>query len=880
MRGRLRSRELPLATCVGIALAVGSSTPLLASNATGVVPVGSGNGYLRQDRAPSMSVRNCNDAGVGSLREALQGDVGIIDLRSLPCTTISLTSGALPIAHDVQMLGPGAGRLFIDGMGHSRVFESTAKTSPLLATKDLTIRNGAATDRGGCIYTTGTLHIEDTNVYSCGVFSQDVAKGGAIYALGAVELERSYVAGGSVTSESGEAMGGGIYAQGLLHVHNTTIASNVANSKTANSVGGGVFARGQVDIDSSTISGNIARMAGGVAVFSGNSESGKIVDSTISGNRGLEVIGGVLTDRPLLLSNSTVAFNCAFATRAGGSDAVGIGVHANSGSIELQSSIVANNTICGSSASEPAASFDPAYDISTSAGVPLGGANSLVVTSAVALPPDTLRLDPLLGPLNSNGGRTLTHALLAGSPAIDAGNNTADLHYDQRGGGAVSPNIDLPWTSRIVGGSADIGAYEAQAVGITRRVTVCDDGGNGSLRDIVAQSASGDVIDLTRLGCARIVLKNQIDIPLGNLTLLGTGSGLLEIDGDRRSRVLNHSGYGTLRLEGLTISQGALQRRDGDVASGGCIHSDSRVIASDLVLSQCHASSANGACLGGAIAAQGLDLELSRMTDNVCESSGAAAIGGAIYAGKLLLGNSLLARNRASADAPDFALRHPLSTAQLEGVVGGLGGGFFALFDVSISGSTVAANHARVGGGGDAYALWMQSSTVSGNSADSGAAGLRATLVEVVNSTIAFNSSTASGMPLAAGLATNSLGELFSSIVFGNTSGDVPFDISSFGPIGLGTNNLVGAADIALPAETLRVDPLLAPLADNGGPTPTHALSTGSPAINAGRNSQGFANDQRGTGFPRVIDDAADIGSFEMQTDVIFSDGFQGISHR
>ena len=171
MRAHLRHRERPLAACVSAALAIGSSTPLLAGNATGVVPVGSGNGYLPQNRTTSMSVRNCNDGGVGSLREALQGDFGIIDLRSLPCTTISLTSGALPVAHDVQMLGPGAGRLFIDGMGHSRVFESTAKTSPLLATKDLTIRNGAATDSGGCIYTTGTLRIEDTNVYSCGVFS-------------------------------------------------------------------------------------------------------------------------------------------------------------------------------------------------------------------------------------------------------------------------------------------------------------------------------------------------------------------------------------------------------------------------------------------------------------------------------------------------------------------------------------------------------------------------------------------------------------------------------------------------------------------------------------------------------------------------------------
>jgi hypothetical protein len=80
-----------------------------------------------------------------------------------------------------------------------------------------------------------------------------------------------------------------------------------------------------------------------------------------------------------------------------------------------------------------------------------------------------------------------------------------------------------------------------------------------------------------------------------------------------------------------------------------------------------------------------------------------------------------------------------------------------------------------------------------------------------------------------------------------------------------GANNLVMTVDanIALPADTLGADPLLAPLADNGGPTRTMGLYSGSPALNAGGNPDGYANDQRGAGFPRVLGAAADIGAFE-----------------
>jgi hypothetical protein len=66
-----------------------------------------------------------------------------------------------------------------------------------------------------------------------------------------------------------------------------------------------------------------------------------------------------------------------------------------------------------------------------------------------------------------------------------------------------------------------------------------------------------------------------------------------------------------------------------------------------------------------------------------------------------------------------------------------------------------------------------------------------------------------------------------------------------------GTGNLIG------------IDPLLGPLTGNGGPSRTHALLTGSPAINAGSNAFGLATDQRGDGFPRTVGAGTDMGAFE-----------------
>ena len=78
------------------------------------------------------------------------------------------------------------------------------------------------------------------------------------------------------------------------------------------------------------------------------------------------------------------------------------------------------------------------------------GANNLIISSSVGFS-GTLTDDPQLAPLANHFGDARTHALLATSPAIDHGNNAAGLTIDERG------------ATRVVGTSADIGAYERQA---------------------------------------------------------------------------------------------------------------------------------------------------------------------------------------------------------------------------------------------------------------------------------------------------------------------------------------------------------------------------------------------------------------------------------
>ena len=394
----------------------------------------------------------------------------------------------------------------------------------------------------------------------------------------------------------------------------------------------------------------------------------------------------------------------------------------------------------------------------------------------------------------------------------------------------------------------------------------------------MAIAGDGNTIDLTTLACSTISLTTgALSTTADNLTIDGPGRDALTIDAGYSDAFYNnaiyHFGTGTIAIEGVTIRDA---KYAGDFPYGGCIYSEGSILLRNATISSCtlYTTSLN-AVRGGAIYAKGaVAAEYSTIAGSLAASFTSRAFGGAI-------------------DALGVTLRH----ATLDGNVAystefGVGGGAFSRGGATIDASTISANTAshNIGGlvanGSGTYATDILNSTISGNSAGNVIGGLASvSTMTVRNSTIAFNVAEASDCSnygyaeCGAGLQAVGAATLQSTIVANNIAGASPLDVGvgSAGTIG-GADNLVPASATPLPADTLAADPLLSPLADNGGATRTHALADGSPAIDAGSNGAGAQSDQRGAGFARVAGAAVDIGAFERQGpgdgDVLFVGGF------
>ncbi|MEZ6091000.1 MAG: DUF11 domain-containing protein [Pirellulaceae bacterium] len=182
--------------------------------------------------------------------------------------------------------------------------------------------------------------------------------------------------------------------------------------------------------------------------------------------------------------------------------------------------------------------------------------------------------------------------------------------------------------------------------------------------------------------------------------------------------------------------------------------------------------------------------------------------------------------------------------------------------------STISGNQATLSGGGigiysDANIL---NSTISGNSAGVNGGGVNRSRgsATIANSTISGNSAGSSGGGVYNAVASSSAFTIDNTIIAGSIAGGDIVD----GPVNLsGTNNLIQDGNIPSGlSNSVTGDPMLGPLQDNGGPTPTHALSVGSPAIDAGDDtiatSAGLTTDQRGEAR---FDGTVDIGAFELE---------------
>ncbi len=855
-----RLRKRPLAAGLAAALAFGAPLAIAgaASGGFGTAPrLGDGHAlasvaarlapHTASPNGVPTGVTNCNDSGAGSLRDAVANaaDGESIDLRALTCSTITLDSAISVGALSLNIYGPGRDRLTIDGGGATRLFEATGGQLSLVG---LRLANGYASGDGGCILSQGVVQLNDSLITGCYALTVPIqARGGAISATGVV-LYRSEVTSNAVESVSSYAKGGGVYAHGAL-VELSTIDSNEARSTGSRGFGGVAFITEASYFFADAITRNKATNAGGLSFIGGPAYAVMIADSTISGNVAGAFMGGIYTYTPIVLENSTLAFNCAEQTevRPGYISAVGIEVY--QATLDLESTILSNNDLCVHS-NAPATPAGSTYDLGLYGVGPVSGANNLVVTSTTTLPPGTIRTDPMLAPLADNGGLSLTHALLPGSPAIGAGNNLVDLPFDQR----------WSWFARVNGTNPDIGAYETQTPGTTRTVDTCGDDGAGSLRSVIASSVSGDTIDLSALGCSRITLTSgAIPIAAGNLRIIGPGSANLAIDGNGASRIFEHNGDGRLDLSGLTFENGYYA--GASTNGGGCILSGSFVRGTDTTFSSCEAHIAGSTCYGGAVLAGGAAFYGSRLADNLCASDSQTGGGAVAVEEDLTLANSTLAGNALASAPGDQAI----------------GGGFFALREAAIAFSTISGNAAQIAAGGYSSSVFVAESTISGNAAELEIGGIAATMATLYNSTVAFNTSTSPAYDFAAGLSVFAHADLSSSILFGNTRSGDAFDVGTQVGTLSGSDNLIGASPSPLPPGTINADPLLGPLADNGGPTATHALSAGSPALDAGNNDAGFDTDQRGPGFTRVFNGRADIGAIEMQDgsgDAIFVNGF------
>jgi hypothetical protein len=410
-------------------------------------------------------VTNANDSGAGSLRQAildsnntstLNNTIGFDPTFFATARTINLASELL-ITNPVIITGPGSGLLTLKPNTGvvSRIFDVNGTTATINASGVLNVTISNVTMTGGN--------------QNGGVGGSTTSDGGAVFmADEALTFDTCVITGNTAGTGQGGAIAVG--TSGFLRLLNTTVSGNTA------SVGGGVyfFNNGGLLVQNSTISGNTATGEGGGVYFYGViSGNGFIVrNSTISGNSAGSNGGGIFLRTSTggannanttaatntTIQNSTITNNTSGGATIGGGG-IGQAVVFNNpttavpSNFRITSSIISGNVNNGP-ASDIAQATDPRANapglvvllnsaVGSAAGFTAGTGSGSNLPFGTALN---------LGPLANNGGPTQTQALSAGSPAIDAGSNPANLTTDQRGGTFV----------RVSGTAADIGAYEFQ----------------------------------------------------------------------------------------------------------------------------------------------------------------------------------------------------------------------------------------------------------------------------------------------------------------------------------------------------------------------------------------------------------------------------------
>lgn len=458
----LTSGQLLIKRDVTIAGPAGGTVTIDANGASRVLEVFYG---------VNVTLRNLTITGGNASTDGYGGG-GILNAGSLTIQDCAVTANRSPRPAG-GILNTNGGTLILQD---TTVSDNTAEGGSgggifsdlegALTIQDSTVARNQASEDGGGVFSSGALTIDNGTIkengaryMGGGIFSGSYSEGDVLGGGGPVTITRSLIAGNAVSgTDVADGMGGGLY----LAASDVTITESTISGNGAHAGGGLVNAFGALTLERSTVSGNSAiEVAGGIGSVTepeNNAQHTTILNSTISGNLvpfsvdGTSMFGGGIVN---VLGVTRILLSTVTGNHAG---AVGGGVYAGAWQGETSTTVVKGSLIWGNTSGT-----DTADDLATGSTL----ANALVslghnLVGAAGDFSDAFDAtdqsvpDAMIGPLLPNApGVTATHALMAGSPALDAGSCTdhddAVVTIDQRG------------VARPQGSACDVGAFELEA---------------------------------------------------------------------------------------------------------------------------------------------------------------------------------------------------------------------------------------------------------------------------------------------------------------------------------------------------------------------------------------------------------------------------------
>ena len=619
--------------------------------------------------------------------------------------------------------------------------------------------------------------------------------------------------------------GAGIKNAGTTTLVNSTVSGNTAAN---GGFGAGIDNGSALTLITSTVSANVAGGGGGI----NNNGTLTLRGSTVDHNSGPNGGGGINNNHKATLVNSTVSDNTSGSNPGGGIYSNGplalynVTVSGNSASVgggiyrHNGPATLTDTLLAGNSGSS--SSPDCAGTLSSGGHNLVGnGTGCTGLTdgqNSDQVGTASAPIDPLLGPLTDNGGPTRTRAILPGSPAIAAGSYSC---ADDQGHALATDQRGYP---RLGSSACAIGAYQSRILYVAPggNSATCDALGSpcATISQALANGSSGDTISI-----AAGTYAERLDVR-ASVALQGAGVGQTIVDGSSGGGVLTvHQGV-IAQVSGITIQHGRAPSGGGVFNRGTLTLRDGTVYAND----------------GGGIDNGGvLTLVDSSVVSNTAGNNG-AGISNETSA-TLMVSGTTFSGNTTSGDGGAL-YNYNRGTATL-------------------TNSTVSGNVAAHGGGAIANrgTLRLYSATVSGNSAST-AGGVDAVggTTALTATILAGNTATRVGPDCSGALTSGGYNLL------GDTSGCTGLTDGQ-------NNDQVGTASAP-------IDPLLGPLANNGGPTQTMALLPGSPAVNAvgasgctDARGAPLTVDQRGFPRPDPTSNRCDIGAYEARTIYVATGG-------